>query len=143
MLRRGFALVSAEIEALDLPQQPLHGDAHKKNVLKTSTGLVWTDFEDACSGPIEWDLACFVRTSLEPQSPRSLVTHPSSISTASSRFSRPVTFREQHGEPSSPRASPTARNAPPSGWPLLAPVTANNALLNGTPVAHSGSCPGL
>ena len=66
MLRRGFALVSAEIEALDLPQQPLHGDAHKKNVLKTSTGLVWTDFEDACSGPIEWDLACFVRTSLEP-----------------------------------------------------------------------------
>ena len=57
----------AEIEALDLPRQPLHGDAHKKNVLKTRNGLVWTDFEDACSGPIEWDLACFVRTSLEPR----------------------------------------------------------------------------
>ena len=67
MLRRGFAAISAEIEALDLSRQPLHGDAHKKNVLKTCKGLVWTDFEDACSGPIEWDLACFVRTSLEPR----------------------------------------------------------------------------
>jgi len=67
MLRRGYAAVSAEIGAFHLPEQPLHGDAHKKNVLKTSQGLVWTDFEDACFGPIEWDLACFVRTSLEPK----------------------------------------------------------------------------
>ena len=67
MLRRGFDVISGEIEALALPQQPLHGDAHKKNVLKTRTGLVWTDFEDACRGPIEWDPACFVRTSLEPR----------------------------------------------------------------------------
>ncbi len=67
ILRRGFALISAEIDALCLPEQPLHGDAHKKNVLKTPNGLVWTDFEDACFGPIEWDLACFVRTSLEPR----------------------------------------------------------------------------
>lgn len=67
MLRRGFSVISAEIATLHLPQQPLHGDAHKKNVLKTRTGLVWTDFEDACFGPIEWDLACFVRTSLEPR----------------------------------------------------------------------------
>lgn len=67
ILRRGFALISAQIEALHLPGQPLHGDAHKKNVLKTCEGLVWTDFEDACFGPIEWDLACFVRTSLEPR----------------------------------------------------------------------------
>jgi hypothetical protein len=67
ILRRGFALISAEIESLNLPEQPLHGDSHKKNVLKTSKGLLWTDFEDACYGPIEWDLACFVRTSLEPR----------------------------------------------------------------------------
>jgi hypothetical protein len=65
VLRRGFAAVAAEIDALQLHEQPLHGDAHKKNVLKTSKGLVWTDFEDACFGPVEWDLACFVRTSLE------------------------------------------------------------------------------
>ncbi len=66
ILRRGFSIISADIAALDLSEQPLHGDAHKKNVLKTANGLVWTDFEDACFGPIEWDLACFVRTSLEP-----------------------------------------------------------------------------
>jgi len=65
MLHRGFSLISADIAALHLPEQPLHGDAHKKNVLKTTNGLLWTDFEDACYGPIEWDLACFVRTSLE------------------------------------------------------------------------------
>jgi hypothetical protein len=65
MLRRGYAETAARIEALRLPEQPLHGDAHKKNLLKTSRGLVWTDFEDACGGPVEWDLACFVRTSSE------------------------------------------------------------------------------
>ena len=65
MLRRGYVEIAAQIEALALPEQPLHGDAHRKNTLKTSKGLVWTDFEDACSGPIAWDLACFVRTSGE------------------------------------------------------------------------------
>jgi hypothetical protein len=65
MLRRGYAQVAAQIESLRLPEQPLHGDAHKKNVLKTGNGLIWTDFEDACRGPLEWDVACFVRTSGE------------------------------------------------------------------------------
>jgi thiamine kinase-like enzyme len=64
-LRRGYAAIAAQIEALQLPEQPLHGDAHRKNVLKTSRGLVWTDFEDACRGPVEWDVACFIRTSGE------------------------------------------------------------------------------
>ena len=65
MLRRGYVEIAAQIDALALPEQPLHGDAHRKNTLKTSKGLVWTDFEDACRGPIAWDLACFVRTSGE------------------------------------------------------------------------------
>jgi len=65
MVRRGYAGIAARIAMLDLPEQPLHGDAHKKNLLKTSRGLLWTDFEDACYGPIEWDVACFVRTSGE------------------------------------------------------------------------------
>ena len=30
--------------------QPIHGDAHRKNLLKTPKGWVWTDFEDACAG---------------------------------------------------------------------------------------------
>ena len=65
MLRRGYAEIAAQIAALRLPEQPVHGDAHRKNVLKTKSGLLWTDFEDACRGPIAWDLACFVRTSGE------------------------------------------------------------------------------
>jgi len=65
MLRRGYAEIAARIGRLKLPEQPLHGDAHKKNVLKTGRGPLWTDFEDACTGPVEWDLGCFVRTSGE------------------------------------------------------------------------------
>jgi Ser/Thr protein kinase RdoA (MazF antagonist) len=37
--------------------RPLHGDAHRGNLLRTSRGLLWTDFEDACTGPIAWDVA--------------------------------------------------------------------------------------
>ena len=35
-----------------------HGDAHPGNLLLTRSGLVWTDFEDACLGPREHDIAC-------------------------------------------------------------------------------------
>lgn len=38
--------------------QPLHGDAHLGNVLFTERGALWTDWEDAFVGPIEYDLAC-------------------------------------------------------------------------------------
>lgn len=41
-----------------LAVQPLHGDAHAGNLLRTSGGLLWTDFEDTCVGPRAWDLAC-------------------------------------------------------------------------------------
>jgi len=43
-----------------LPMQPLHGDSHSGNVLNTSQGVLWTDWEDTFIGPIEWDLACLV-----------------------------------------------------------------------------------
>ena len=39
------------------PHQPLHGDAHMGNLMNTTIGLLWTDWEDAFSGPVEWDLA--------------------------------------------------------------------------------------
>lgn len=65
MLRRVYAEVAGRIDRLKLGEQPLHGDAHRKNVLKTGRGLLWTDFEDACRGPVEWDLACFARTAGE------------------------------------------------------------------------------
>lgn len=48
--------------ALTWPQRPLHGDAHTGNVLMTPGGPVWTDFEDVCVGPLEWDLASMTIT---------------------------------------------------------------------------------
>lgn len=40
-----------------LPSQPLHGDAHFENVL---AGGVWQDFDEACAGPREWDVASMI-----------------------------------------------------------------------------------
>ena len=39
--------------------QALHGDAHLFNVLGTPGGPRWHDFETACRGPREYDLAAF------------------------------------------------------------------------------------
>ena len=53
-------LVSS-IEALGkFPHQPLHGDAHPGNLLNTTLGLLWTDWEDTFLGPVEWDLASII-----------------------------------------------------------------------------------
>lgn len=38
--------------------QAIHGDAHIGNVLATARGAVWTDWEDAFVGPVEFDIAC-------------------------------------------------------------------------------------
>lgn len=70
MLRTAHAHVlsqinQSQIDRMALPEQPLHGDAHNRNLLKTAKGLLWTDFEDACHGPIEWDLACFASVAAE------------------------------------------------------------------------------
>lgn len=40
-----------------LPRQAIHGDAHFENVL---AGGVWQDFDEACSGPREWDVASMI-----------------------------------------------------------------------------------
>jgi len=48
--------------ALSWPRRPLHGDAHTGNVLMTPDGPAWTDFEDVCLGPVEWDLASMTLT---------------------------------------------------------------------------------
>ncbi|MFA9441232.1 phosphotransferase [Uliginosibacterium sp. sgz301328] len=61
-------LAAAHGEVIDwfarhgFPAQALHGDAQGPNLLRTRDGrLLWNDFEDACCGPIEWDLTCFAR----------------------------------------------------------------------------------
>jgi hypothetical protein len=38
-------------------QRPLHGEPHDRNWLMTSRGVTWIDLENACVGPLEWDLA--------------------------------------------------------------------------------------
>jgi aminoglycoside phosphotransferase (APT) family kinase protein len=39
------------------PEQLLHGEPHPGNVLSTRQGLLFVDFETACYGPVEFDLA--------------------------------------------------------------------------------------
>jgi len=49
--------VIASAEARTASWQAVHGDAHLGNVLATTRGALWTDWEDAFLGPVEWDLA--------------------------------------------------------------------------------------
>lgn len=58
MLRRHLQ-TSLEVLA-DYPQQPLHGDAHAGNLMNTTRGLLWTDWEDTFAGPVEWDVASII-----------------------------------------------------------------------------------
>jgi hypothetical protein len=37
---------------------PIHGDAHLRNILWTPEGPLWSDLENICRGPREYDLAC-------------------------------------------------------------------------------------
>jgi hypothetical protein len=43
-----------------LPAQALHGDVSISNLFRTEAGLVWNDLEDACAGPVAWDVASLV-----------------------------------------------------------------------------------
>lgn len=50
--------LSRSITALGaFPHQALHGDAHLGNLMNTTRGLLWTDWEDTFAGPVEWDMA--------------------------------------------------------------------------------------
>jgi hypothetical protein len=52
-------LLRTELVRIGGKDQALHGAPHFGNLLKTPAGLLWTDFETACRGPLEWDLAGF------------------------------------------------------------------------------------
>jgi hypothetical protein len=53
-------LVLSMAALAEFPYQPLHGDAHPGNLLHTTAGLLWTDWEDTFMGPVEWDLASII-----------------------------------------------------------------------------------
>ena len=57
LLRAAHAQLSGE-PVPDGP--PLHGDAHLRNILWSTRGPLWSDLENACSGPPEYDLAALV-----------------------------------------------------------------------------------
>jgi hypothetical protein len=53
--------LSSSLQVLgDCPHQALHGDAHMGNLMNTTTGLLWSDWEDTFSGPVEWDIASII-----------------------------------------------------------------------------------
>jgi hypothetical protein len=53
--------LSTSLDSLDaFPAQALHGDAHLGNLMNTTAGLLWTDWEDTFSGPVEWDVASVI-----------------------------------------------------------------------------------
>ncbi len=56
-LRLSFDRSLARVRNADFPEQPLHGEPHAGNWISTSLGVRWLDFENACLGPLEWDLA--------------------------------------------------------------------------------------
>ncbi|HEX6357434.1 aminoglycoside phosphotransferase family protein [Actinophytocola sp.] len=93
------ALMRAENERLgralaDLPAQPVHGDAHPGNLLATSTGLMWNDFEDAWRGPLGWDLACLASSTLVDGA-AAVAAYPGSVSTE--ELATCVELREMFG----------------------------------------------
>jgi hypothetical protein len=62
LLRRAGADVRARIEALSLPLQAIHGDAHLHNVINGPDGPLWNDWEDCFYGPRAWDIGCLHAT---------------------------------------------------------------------------------
>jgi hypothetical protein len=67
LTRQDIDWLGGQLEALtplvfesSLPTQALHGDVSMSNLLRTDGGLVWTDLEDVCAGPVAWDVAGLV-----------------------------------------------------------------------------------
>lgn len=57
---RSELLRALAVRRLDAQGQALHGDAHLFNCLPSRDGTLWHDFETACRGPREYDLAALV-----------------------------------------------------------------------------------
>src|SRR5215475_4429733 len=57
-----YRTISADIGMASLDYQPLHGECHLNQAISSSSGVRWLDFEAACLGPKEWDLAVLDQT---------------------------------------------------------------------------------
>jgi Ser/Thr protein kinase RdoA (MazF antagonist) len=58
VFEEALSAAQSTVDGLDPTLQPIHGDAHRWNLLHTPAGLLWSDFENLCLGPRELDLAC-------------------------------------------------------------------------------------
>ena len=63
LVERRNARIAQAVAELPREGRPLHGDPHYGNLLMTTEGAVWGDFEDVCTGPAEWDAACLIASS--------------------------------------------------------------------------------
>ncbi len=57
LLRSHLEELTPTVFESSLPVQAIHGDASISNLLRTHNGLIWNDLEDACVGPVHWDIA--------------------------------------------------------------------------------------
>lgn len=57
LLEEVFDTLLPTIEVAVFDSRPLHGEPHEGNRLLTPLGIRWIDFESACRGPVEWDIA--------------------------------------------------------------------------------------
>jgi hypothetical protein len=63
LVERTAELVGALRPRLDDDaRHAVHGDAYPRNLLATTAGWRWTDLEDTCSGPVQWDLVALRTT---------------------------------------------------------------------------------
>ena len=60
LLRSHLQELTPSVFESSLPAQAIHGDASISNLLLTDNGLIWNDLEDACVGPVHWDVAGLV-----------------------------------------------------------------------------------
>jgi len=59
-LRSQLQALTPTVFDSSLPVQAIHADASLSNLFRTKHGLLWNDFEDACVGPVHWDVAGLV-----------------------------------------------------------------------------------
>lgn len=57
LLSNTLRSVKAAILERGAPEQLLHGEPHLGNLLRTKHGLLFTDLETCCRGPVEFDIA--------------------------------------------------------------------------------------
>lgn len=57
LLANTLSTLRTRLETCGAPEQLLHGEPHSDNVLRTASGILFTDFEACCTGPVVFDVA--------------------------------------------------------------------------------------